>query len=103
VHKTFSTQQQQHSTKPPKTFITHLVLPLPFSINMKTHSHLSEHSFTMATKTLAAIFLLNTFTSVSAFWRMQCFGRLDIARIDPVVDYGIVSHHAHSLHGSSSK
>ncbi|OAA71478.1 WSC domain-containing protein [Cordyceps fumosorosea ARSEF 2679] len=39
--------------------------------------------------------------SANAFWRMECPGRLDVARIDPIVNHNDVSAHAHSLHGSS--
>ncbi|KAM0078215.1 hypothetical protein ACKRZS_009740 [Fusarium odoratissimum] len=37
-----------------------------------------------------------------AFWRMECPGRVGLARIDPIVDPGTVSKHAHSIHGSSN-
>ncbi|KAJ4412131.1 hypothetical protein N0V85_003713 [Neurospora sp. IMI 360204] len=36
-----------------------------------------------------------------AFWRMECRGRLGVARLDPLVNYGEVGSHAHSVHGSS--
>ncbi|KAH6893155.1 hypothetical protein B0T10DRAFT_559155 [Thelonectria olida] len=36
-----------------------------------------------------------------AFWRMECPGRVGLARIDPIVDPGKISKHAHSIHGSS--
>ncbi|KAF4457759.1 hypothetical protein F53441_383 [Fusarium austroafricanum] len=36
-----------------------------------------------------------------AFWRMECPGRVGLARIDPIVDPGTISKHAHSIHGSS--
>jgi hypothetical protein len=55
----------------------------------------------MAIKKLGALCALNAITGVSAFWRMQCFGRTALARVDPVVDYGVPAQHAHSLHGSS--
>lgn len=38
-----------------------------------------------------------------AFWRMECPGRVGVARIDPIVDPGTISKHAHSIHGSSGK
>ena len=41
--------------------------------------------------------------SAHAFWRMECPGRVGLARIDPIVDPGTVSKHAHAIHGSSSK
>jgi hypothetical protein len=38
-----------------------------------------------------------------AFWRMECPGRVGLARIDPIVDPGQISKHAHAIHGSSGK
>lgn len=51
-------------------------------------------------KTTSAV-LLGLAGTASAFWRMECPGRLGVARIDPIVNPGDVSAHAHSLHGSS--
>lgn len=53
-------------------------------------------------KTTSAV-LLGLAGSAHAFWRMECPGRLDVARIDPIVNPQDVSAHAHSLHGSSGK
>ncbi|MBE7180870.1 MAG: DUF1996 domain-containing protein [Terriglobus roseus] len=39
--------------------------------------------------------------SADAFWRMPCHGRTGLARIDPIVDPGEVSGHAHAIHGGS--
>ncbi|RGP78004.1 glyoxal oxidase precursor [Fusarium longipes] len=39
--------------------------------------------------------------SAHAFWRMECPGRVGLARLDPIIDPGTVSKHAHSIHGSS--
>ncbi|KJZ74487.1 hypothetical protein HIM_06083 [Hirsutella minnesotensis 3608] len=36
-----------------------------------------------------------------AFWRMECPGRLAMARMDPIVNPGDLSPHVHSIHGSS--
>ncbi|RSL89067.1 hypothetical protein CEP51_001422 [Fusarium floridanum] len=36
-----------------------------------------------------------------AFWRMECPGRVGLARLDPIIDPGKISMHAHSIHGSS--
>ncbi|KAF5021363.1 hypothetical protein F66182_6591 [Fusarium sp. NRRL 66182] len=36
-----------------------------------------------------------------AFWRMECPGRVGLARIDPIINPGDISKHAHSIHGSS--
>jgi hypothetical protein len=38
-----------------------------------------------------------------AFWRMECPGRVGLARLDPIIDPGKISMHAHSIHGSSGK
>lgn len=37
----------------------------------------------------------------NAFWRMECPGVLDVARLDPIVNPGVDSAHAHSVAGSS--
>ncbi|SPQ21806.1 1e5b89b2-c560-44a7-86f9-02cf282cf716 [Thermothielavioides terrestris] len=47
---------------------------------------------------LAILVLLN---GVAAFWRMECRGRLGVARLDPLISPGTVSQHAHAIHGSS--
>ncbi|KAF7551486.1 hypothetical protein G7Z17_g4985 [Cylindrodendrum hubeiense] len=54
--------------------------------------------------------MLKSFVAVSAgliggahaFWRMECPGRVGVARIDPIVNPGSVSMHAHSIHGSGA-
>jgi hypothetical protein len=38
-----------------------------------------------------------------AFWRMECRGRVGLARIDPMVSPGEISAHAHIIHGSSGE
>ncbi|POR33764.1 Uncharacterized protein TPAR_06046 [Tolypocladium paradoxum] len=38
---------------------------------------------------------------VNAFWRMECPGRVGLARMDPIVNPGDVSSHVHAIHGSS--
>lgn len=38
-----------------------------------------------------------------AFWRMDCHSRIGLARMDPLVDPGVISDHAHAIHGGSSK
>lgn len=40
---------------------------------------------------------------IDAFWRLECRGRLDVARIDPIINPGVPSGHSHSLHGSNGK
>lgn len=38
-----------------------------------------------------------------AFWRMECRGRSGLARIDPLVNPGAMSAHAHTIAGGSGK
>ena len=38
-----------------------------------------------------------------AFWRMECRGRSGLARIDPLVNPGAKSSHAHTIAGGSGK
>lgn len=38
-----------------------------------------------------------------AFWRMECPGRVGLARLDPIVNPGSLSKHVHAIHGSSGK
>jgi hypothetical protein len=46
--------------------------------------------------------LLITSTPVCAFWRLLCHGQVGVVRIDPLADYGMISDHAHAVHGASS-
>jgi len=39
----------------------------------------------------------------NAFWRMECPGRVGLARMDPIVNPGSVSNHVHAIHGSSGE
>lgn len=41
--------------------------------------------------------------SAHAFWRMECPGRVGLARMDPIVDPGEVSAHVHAIHGSGGE
>lgn len=40
--------------------------------------------------------------SASAFWRMPCRSRTGLARMDPIVDPGKISEHAHVIHGGGN-
>ncbi|CAN9213422.1 unnamed protein product [Alternaria alternata] len=40
--------------------------------------------------------------SANAFWRMPCHDRTALARLDPIVDEGTASSHAHTIHGGSN-
>ena len=50
----------------------------------------------------AVLFLL-TFGSANAFWRLECDGSVGLARIDPLMDFGSLSDHVHSIKGGSGK
>lgn len=39
---------------------------------------------------------------VSAFWRLLCHGQVGVVRIDPLADFGMISDHAHAVHGANS-
>lgn len=51
------------------------------------------------TTLLAALALLS---GADAFWRMPCLSRTGLARIDPLMDRGLISDHAHAVHGGSN-
>jgi len=40
-------------------------------------------------------------TEVTAFWRLECRGRVGLGRIDPLVAFGKASQHVHAIHGSN--
>lgn len=50
----------------------------------------------------AFVFLLS-FGSANAFWRLECGGSVGLARIDPLMDFGTLSDHVHSIKGGSGK
>lgn len=53
-----------------------------------------------ATQLSAAVALLTG--SANAFWRMPCHDRTALMRLDPIVDEGTASSHAHAIHGGSN-
>ncbi|KAK7510427.1 hypothetical protein IWZ03DRAFT_77820 [Phyllosticta citriasiana] len=53
----------------------------------------------LASGALAALSLTGT---ANAFWRMPCRGRTALERVDPIVDPGKISSHAHSVQGSGA-
>jgi hypothetical protein len=55
----------------------------------------------MLLQTLVAMWAF-TFT-VNAFWRMECRGRVGLARVDPLMSPGHASQHVHAIHGSNGK
>ena len=50
----------------------------------------------------AIVFLLS-FGSANAFWRLECGGSVGLARMDPLMDFGSLSDHVHSIKGGSGK
>ncbi|KAM0143762.1 hypothetical protein ACHAP3_001022 [Botrytis cinerea] len=54
------------------------------------------HSFVEKAAILAGLA-----SSVDAFWRLPCRARSGLARVDPLVNPGTVSPHAHVVHGSN--
>lgn len=48
----------------------------------------------------SAVFLA---TTVHGFFRMECQGRVGIARMDPMMSPGRPAEHVHSFHGSNGK
>ncbi|KAG9252278.1 uncharacterized protein F5Z01DRAFT_625841 [Emericellopsis atlantica] len=40
--------------------------------------------------------------TAQAFWRMECPGRVTLARLDPIVNPGQISSHLHTVHGSNA-
>ncbi|KAI1125862.1 hypothetical protein F5Y10DRAFT_222383 [Nemania abortiva] len=55
----------------------------------------------MTSKTLVTFALLGMSSVVNGFWRMECRGNTGVARIDPIIDFGKISGHAHTVQGSS--
>ncbi|KAI9149471.1 hypothetical protein HJFPF1_11524 [Paramyrothecium foliicola] len=52
-------------------------------------------------KSLIALTAACLLGSANAFWRMECPGRVGLARIDPIMNPGAFSTHVHAIHGSS--
>ncbi|KAF2091052.1 hypothetical protein K490DRAFT_2249, partial [Saccharata proteae CBS 121410] len=40
--------------------------------------------------------------AADAFWRMPCRGRTGLARLDPIMDYGEISGHSHTVQGGGA-
>lgn len=57
-------------------------------------------TFTLPT---AAAVLAAAATPAAAFFRMPCQGTAGVARLDPLVNPGDISDHAHVVHGASSE
>ncbi|EZF78275.1 hypothetical protein H105_00669 [Trichophyton soudanense CBS 452.61] len=52
--------------------------------------------------TALAASMLSMAAPAAAFWRMPCQGRLGLARMDPIVNPGELSPHAHAIHGGKN-
>ncbi|KAI2643155.1 hypothetical protein GGS21DRAFT_1321 [Xylaria nigripes] len=55
----------------------------------------------MTRSSLVTAAILGMSSVTEAFWRMECRGSTGVGLIDPIVDFGKVSTHAHIVHGSS--
>lgn len=55
----------------------------------------------MKASTIATI-LAASVTGADAFWRLPCRGRLGVARIDPLMNFGTIADHAHSIQGGGA-
>lgn len=56
----------------------------------------------VASKALLGLIACASLTFVDAFWRMNC-GIIQTGRVDPIVNPGAISSHAHKIAGPSSK
>ncbi|KAL0943425.1 WSC domain-containing protein [Colletotrichum truncatum] len=54
-------------------------------------------------KTFTNIAAVTSFLAVGAdaFWRMECQGRVGLARVDPLMTFGKAAPHVHAIHGSN--
>jgi hypothetical protein len=62
----------------------------------------SPLNMVVASKALLGFLAGASFTFVDAFWRMNC-GIIQTGRVDPIVNPGGISAHAHKISGPSSK
>lgn len=49
----------------------------------------------------AAVLALSAVPATNAFWRLECSGSVGLARIDPLMDFGGLSGHIHTIKGGS--
>jgi hypothetical protein len=49
------------------------------------------------------LIVLTSVLLVDAFWRLLCYLRLGVFRIDPIVFLGVPLGHAHTLYSAQSK
>ena len=55
----------------------------------------------LANPALTAFFLLIRLSD--AFWRLECDGSVGLARLDPLMDFGGLSDHVHTIKGGSGE
>lgn len=70
------------------------------AVDSALHRHKMQHSG-LAAILLACFTIFSEFAN--AFWRLPCRGRTGVARLDPLVEPGKISSHAHTIHGAGSK
>lgn len=51
----------------------------------------------------AAAVLAASLPATNAFWRLECDGSVGLARVDPLMDFGGLSDHIHTIKGGSGK
>ena len=49
----------------------------------------------------ATVVLLALTTAADAFWRMPCRSQTGVARMDPLMDPGVIGDHAHTFAGGN--
>ena len=57
----------------------------------------------MIFNTVSVIAILAAIQPAVAFWRLQCFGVVGIARVDPLVNPNELAAHVHTIKGGNGK
>lgn len=52
---------------------------------------------------VAAMIMVFMIGNVNAYWRLECDGSVGLARLDPLMNFGTVGDHVHSIKGGSGK
>ncbi len=56
----------------------------------------------MLVRHIGLVFILH-YGFANAFWRLLCQGNVGLARMDPLVNPGVVSDHVHTIKGGSGE
>lgn len=64
--------------------------------------HISANMHTSLTSYAAAVLAISL-PATNAFWRLECDGSVGLARVDPLMDFGGLSDHIHTIKGGSGK